>query len=72
MAGRIPRSLACVFSCRPQSSWPSPLPSGTEEPKRDIAGTKLLAEVGGQEALWLGELWVYVCLRAFHRLSSHS
>lgn len=48
------------------------LPSGTEEPKPDIMGTRLLADDPGQEAVWLDELWVCVGLIASHFLPFHS
>lgn len=47
------------------------LPSGTEEPKPDIMGTRLLADAPGQEGVWLDELWVCVGLIASHFLPSH-
>lgn len=71
MAGQIPRSLGlCLFL---QTTEPLTLsPSGAEGPKPDTMGAKLLAEDGGQEAMWLGELWACVCLMAFHFLFSLS
>lgn len=39
-----------------RESYPMLLPSGTEEPRPDIMGTRLLADDPGQEAMWLEEL----------------
>lgn len=48
-------SNQCLFLETTESN-PMLLPSGTEEPKPDIMGTRLLANAPGQEALWLDEL----------------